>query len=192
LLVIASQPAAEAARSQGGKKGKKTRRVQTGNESGIFSAARFTQLPGWEKEEVRTPSDPHVTFSLGVDTIKVRLLGGGGSRYASEEGFLKGFEATTMGRPPEVVRQVKVAGRETPVYRHGYPIMLGDPHILDPRPPRLATEEFVILPLGRKFFVLSWAHESPVPDPDAAADKVWAEFLDSFTLKPAAVSRNHR
>lgn len=160
--------------------------------SGSFSAAGFTQPLGWEKEEVRTPSDPYVTFSSGVDTIKVRLLGGGGSRYASEEGFLKGYEATTMGRPPDVVRQVKVAGREVPVYRHGYPIMLGDPHILDPHPPRLAAEEFILLPRGRKFFVLSWAHESPAPDPDAVAEKAWEVFLSSFSPGPAPESRGRR
>lgn len=148
-----------------------------------FSAAGFLSPPGWEKEEVGTPSDPYVSYSMGADTIKVRLVGGGGSRYRSEESFLKGYEATTMGRPPREVRKVGVAGREVALYSHGYPIMLGDPHVSDPRPPQLAAEQFVILPHGRKFFVLSWSHESPAPDPDFAGEKAWETFLSSFTLK---------
>ncbi|MBI5622810.1 MAG: hypothetical protein HY924_03425 [Elusimicrobia bacterium] len=157
-----------------------------------LSRAGVVPPKGWEKEEVFTRADPYVSFTLGEDIIKVRLLGGPGSRYAKPEDFLKGFEAATMGRPPERVREVKVAGEKAWLHRHGYPIMLGDPHLFDPKPPRLAMEEFVVLPRGRRFFVLSWAHESPIPDPDAVGEKAWEGFLASFTPEPAKASKPRR
>ncbi|MFA6317122.1 MAG: hypothetical protein WC943_06860 [Elusimicrobiota bacterium] len=163
-----------------------------GTSAKLLSSSVIPAPQGWEKEEVLTRSDPYVSFSSGVDTIKARVLGGPGSRYAKPDDFLKGFEATTMGRPPEQVRQVKVAGEEVALYRHGYPVMLGDPHVRDPEPPRLAFEEFVVLPQGSRFFVLSWAHDSPIPDPYAAGDKEWERFLASFSPKAGALPKKKR
>ena len=96
-------------------------------------------------------------------------------------GYLAGFEATTMGRAPEKLRIIKVAGVETWLYRHGYPIMLGDPHVSDPRAVRLAEEEFCLLPSGPRFIVLCWARED-LPDPTGQAEEAWKAFLNSFQL----------
>ncbi|HBL19072.1 MAG TPA: hypothetical protein DD417_20510 [Elusimicrobia bacterium] len=148
-----------------------------------LGAARFSGPAGWESEKSGTAADPGVRFSRGLDVIKVRLLGGKGSRYAGPDAFLKGFEATTMGKAPERVRQVKAGGRKVWVYRHGYPVDLGDPSAPPAGAPALASEEFCVIPLGGKFFVLSFAHESPIPDPEAAGEKAWAALLASFSLK---------
>ena len=144
--------------------------------------ARFAAPAGWELERSDSAADPSVRLEKGLDVMRIRYLGGPGSRYRSPSGFLRGFEATTMGRPPKPVRRARLAGREVRVYGHGYPVDLGDPHLVDPRPPALAREEFCLLPSGRGFFVLSWAHESPVPDPEAAGEKAWRALLASFIL----------
>jgi len=143
-----------------------------------FGSARYVEPAGWQAEK----SDSSLRFSRGVDVIKARWFGGKGSRYAAAGDYLVGFEATTMGKTPEKARLAKVAGRKVWVYRHGYPIDLGDPHAASPGPVQLASEEFCILPMGTRFLVLSWAHESPVPDPEAAGEKAWEAFLSSLRL----------
>jgi len=128
----------------------------------------------------RTP----VALSTGVTQASGTFSLGGlepGTYWVNA--FLKGFEATTMGKAPERVRQVKAGGRKVWVYRHGYPVDLGDPSAPPAGAPALASEEFCVIPLGGKFFVLSFAHESPIPDPEAAGEKAWAALLASFSLK---------
>ncbi|MBI5210667.1 MAG: hypothetical protein HY927_11910 [Elusimicrobia bacterium] len=149
----------------------------------VGDRARYTVPPGWEAEETASDADPAVTLSKGQDAIKIRLLGGPGSRYAGPREFLEGFEARTMGRPAEDLGLVAVAGVKTRLYRAGVPIMLGDPHVRDPRPPQLAWTQFCVLPSGDRFIVLSWTLESPVPDPEAAGEKAWRRFLSAFELK---------
>ncbi|HAM36881.1 MAG TPA: hypothetical protein DEB40_11750 [Elusimicrobia bacterium] len=152
-----------------------------------FAGVASIESPeGWEVDKAEDAVDPSLIFSLGPDIIKARLLGGEGSRYASPAEYLKGFEATTMGKPPEKIRAIKVVGGKTWLYRHGYPMALGDPHVVGDMPPILAQEEFCIIPIGRKFLVLSWAHES-APDPEFAAEKAWTRFLERISLaKPRA------
>ena len=144
--------------------------------------ARYLAPEGWLAEKAESPAAPSVRLSRGQDVIKVRLFGGKGSRYARPADYLKGFEATTMGNPPERLLQAKVAGLKVWVYRHGYPLVQGDPHVMDPRPPMLANEEFCILPAGSRFLVLSWAVERGVPDPEAADEASWQAFLSAFSL----------
>jgi hypothetical protein len=143
--------------------------------------ARFPPLEGWTVRRTEG-TDPSLILSRDQDIIKARLFGGKGSRYLRLPDYLKGFEATTMGNPPEKVREATVSGLRIWFYRHGYPLMQGDPSVMDPRPPMLASEEFCILPVGGRFLVLSWAVESPAPDPDAPGEAVWQSFLDSFSL----------
>ena len=152
-------------------------------EADPFSSIGYSAPSGWELERNKPGREPELRFSKDLDAIKIRLRGGKGSRYASASDFVQGFEATTLGRPPEKLRKIRVAGRRVWLYRHGYPVMLGDPHMQDPRPPQLAQEEFCVIPWGGKFWVLSWTLDSPVPDPEAAGERAWELFLSSFVLK---------
>jgi len=143
--------------------------------------ARCEAAAGWRLQKDESAADPFLRLAEDPYVIRVRLLGGKGSRYATMDDFLSGFEATTMGRPPEKLRIIKVAGVETWLYRHGYPIMLGDPHVSDPTAVRLAEEEFCLLPTGTRFIVLCWARED-LPDPMGRGEAIWRSFLDSFEL----------
>jgi hypothetical protein len=147
----------------------------------LAGVARCQAPQGWTIEKTESAVNPTVRFSNGQDIIRAKLLGGTGSRFATQADYLAGFAATTMGRPPEKIRSIMVAGIETWIYRHGYPTQLGDPHVHDPRPPVLAEEEFCLLPLKEGFVVLSWAREGP-PDPDDSGAVAWRSFLDSFRL----------
>jgi hypothetical protein len=148
-----------------------------------FGPARYAAPADWEAERKDAAVDPSARYSRGLDVIKIRLLGGKGSRYSGPADYLKGFEATTMGKAPEKVRQVKAGASKVWLYRHGYPVDLGDPSAPPAGAPALASEEFCIVPHGGRFFILSFAHESPIPDPEAAGEKAWALFLASFSLK---------
>jgi hypothetical protein len=143
--------------------------------------ARFQPLEGWTVRRTEG-NDPSLSLARDQDIIKVRLFGGKGSRYLRLHDYLKGFEATTMGNPPERIREATVGGLRIWFYRHGYPLMQGDPSVMDPRPPMLASEEFCILPVGRRFLVLSWAVESPAPDPESSGENAWKAFLAAFYL----------
>ncbi|MCX5794572.1 MAG: hypothetical protein NTY77_03640 [Elusimicrobia bacterium] len=143
--------------------------------------AKVQAQEGWTVRRTEG-NDPALRLSLGSDIISARLFGGEGSRYLGLHDYLKGFEATTMGSPPERVREATVGGLRVWFYRHGYPINLGDPDTARAGPPELAAEEFCILPVGRRFLVLSWAHESPVPDPEDSGEAAWREFLSDFSL----------
>jgi hypothetical protein len=143
--------------------------------------ARCEAPRGWEIERTDGAADPELRFSSGENIIRACLFGGAGSRFATQAAYLTGFAATTMGRPPERIRPARVAGIEIWIYRHGYPIQLGDPHVHDPRPPTLADEEFCLIPLKERFVVLSWACEGP-PNPDHSDNDAWQSFLDSFRI----------
>jgi hypothetical protein len=143
--------------------------------------ARCKAPSEWLIEQADDAVNPSLRFSDGQNIIRVGLMGGPGSRYATAAEYLTGFAATTMGRPPEQLRIIKVAGIETCLYRHGYPVQLGDPHVLDTRAPMLAEAEFCLLPMKAKFVVLSWAREGP-PNPTELGDETWKSFLDSFQL----------
>jgi hypothetical protein len=156
-----------------------------------FAGAARCQAPeGWQSEKAESQADPALRFSHDSDLIKIRLFGGKGSRYQGPADYLRGFEATSLGKPPQRLRQSQVAGTTVWVYRHSYPLSAGAPGFVDPRSPALASEEFCIMPLGKRFFVLSWAHESPIPDPKSLGGKAWQEFLSSFAyIKGERVGR---
>lgn len=150
--------------------------------SDIEALARFKLPKGWEVEK-RAGADPSLRVTRGRHVLRIRLYGGSGSRYAGPENFISGFEAMTMGHATEKIGEAKVGGLSLPLYRHGYPIDLGDPHQVNPGPPKLAKERFCLVPAGKRFFVLSYAHESAIPDPSGAGERAWQEFLEGFSLR---------
>lgn len=150
--------------------------------SDIDALARFQLPKGWEVEK-RAGADPSLRATQGRHVLRIRLYGGPGSRYDGPEKFLSGFEAMTMGRPVEKTGEAKVGGLSTPLYRHGYPIALGDPHMVESGPPKLALERFCLVAAGKRFFVLSYAYESAIPDPGGDGEKAWEAFLKGFSLR---------
>lgn len=149
-------------------------------------AAYVTHQPpkGWKSEEYANAggAEPVVAYSDGLDRITIRVFGAKGSAYRTPASFLAGPAASTMGQKPESIGSVTAAGRRLPLYRHGFPINLGDPHAA-PRPTVLGREIFCILPAaGGRFIVLAYARESPAPDLDRRGEKAWEAFLKAVKL----------
>lgn len=139
---------------------------------------------GWAAEEYANNggADPVVAFADGVDRIAVRVFGGPGTGYKKPAAFLASPAASTMGRKPEKIGSVKVAGRELDLFRHEVPVNLGDPHAAS-APPTLGREIFCLLPAaGGRFVVLSYARESPAPDLEGGGEKAWEAFLKTVKL----------
>lgn len=139
---------------------------------------------GWTAEEYANGggADPVVAFADGLDRISVRVFGGPGSAYKKPAAFLAGPAASTMGRKPEKVGRVKVAGKDLDLWRHEVPVALGDPHAPS-GPPAMGRELFCILPAaGGRFVVLSYARESPAPDLHGGGEKAWESFLKTVKL----------
>jgi hypothetical protein len=139
---------------------------------------------GWKAEEYANGggADPVVAFVDGLDRIAVRVFGAPGSGYKTPAAFLAGPAASTMGAKPDKVGSVTAGGKEVTLYRHGFPINLGDPHAAS-GPTTLGREVFCILPAARgRFVVLSYSRESPAPDLEGRGEKVWEAFLKTVKL----------
>jgi hypothetical protein len=142
---------------------------------------------GWTVERSTTGVDNVARFVKGARVLQVLEFGGSGSRFVAAKVFLDSFAARSYGVPAKVTAQATVAGASRKIYEHVYPIMLGDPHIPASGPPNEATERFCVVPAGgARFFVLSYAWESPIPDSRDEGDKAWAALLKSFRLKTPA------
>lgn len=143
---------------------------------------------GWTRTEYANAggADAVVAFESGEDRLAVRLYGAAGSFYRAPEDFLKGPAATTMGRPAERAGTAVVAGAKVVLWRHGVPILDGDPHTPSAAP-RLGPAVFCVLPPvpDGRFLVLSYERQSPVPDLAGKGEKAWKSFLKS-ARRPAA------
>ncbi len=149
--------------------------------SDIDRLASYAPPKGWKLEK-SSAADPSVVIKNLRHVIRIRLFGGKNSRYGEPSDFLDGFQARTMGRPPRKGRVVKVSGIRTRIFNRRYPINLGDPHEAGTGDPDMADEEFCFVPVGGRFFVLSYALESPMPDLDDLEGAAWKSFLKSFKL----------
>lgn len=146
---------------------------------------RFVPPTGWTRWAYANGdgADPVLAFEDVLDRISLRRFGAPGSAFATPAAFLRGPAATTMGRPPERVGAVTVAGQELTLYRRGFPIHLGDPHAPSGGPVMLGRAEFCVLPTnGDAFVVLSYERESPAPDLDGRPEKVWVAFLKTVEV----------
>lgn len=153
----------------------------------VSSLVRFAAPKNWNKEEYANGggADPVVAFADGLDRISVRVFGAPGTAYKTPADFLAGPAASTMGRKPEAAGRVAVAGKTVPLYSHGVPVMVGDPHARTAGPPMLGREVFCVLPAANgRFVVLALSRETPTPDPDRKGEKAWSAFLKSVSLVP--------
>lgn len=145
----------------------------------VSAAARFSAPAGWQRDIGSFGADHFVAFSSGTLLLRVQLLGGKGSRYATAKAFLAGPEAKS-GRKASVGRATKVGKRKLKVYERSYEAPVGDPGGMGPGSTQTVEERFAVVPAGKSFFVLSYARRNEVPDPEPLDLAVWTRFLSSF------------
>lgn len=156
----------------------------------LRAVASYAAPAGWKAADHANEggADAVLEFRKGLDRITLRLFGAKGSAYKNPDAFLRGPAATTMGKAPEAVGVAVVAGEKRAVYRHGYPIMLGDPHAASSGRPDMAREHFVVVPLrDGRFLVAAHAFESPIPSYEKDGEKAYEAFLK--TLRPLPVKK---
>ncbi|MFI5345214.1 MAG: hypothetical protein ACHQ51_02455 [Elusimicrobiota bacterium] len=150
----------------------------------LAALLRFEAPAGWKRSDYTNTAgaDTVVGFEDGLDRIAIYAYGTKGSAYKTPAEFLKGPAATTMGTPPVRFGSTPVAGRKADLYRRGYPLMDTDPHAPSPRPTRMGSQIFCVLPptADGRFVVLTYSRESPAPDPAARGENTWNAFLKSI------------
>jgi hypothetical protein len=152
---------------------------------------RFAAPAGWRVEEHANGVDPVLRFTKGLDVITLYLYGAKGTAYATPEAFLRGPAASTMGSAPKADGRVTVAGLSLVLYRRGYPVRLGDPHVpASGAAPEMASERFIVLPLaGSRFAVAAHAFESSVPSFEREGARAFDKFLKALRPAPAPKPR---
>jgi hypothetical protein len=153
-----------------------------GVQSRIDARAAYTVPEGWDLEVGTDVNNPVIYIRKGYDTIRIILLGGKNSHWATPEDYIK-LPGTTMGHPPKKIAKIKVADIETWLYEIGIPINLGDPHWPPTGTIALGKEQYCIIPASEKYFVLSCSCKSAIPDPNAVAEETWKSFLKAFRLR---------
>jgi hypothetical protein len=155
-------------------------------QSMIWTKADFTVPEGWSEYEETILGEPVLTLSRGSYTIHVQLFGGPDSRHETPPDFLSSWEARDeQGQPAKEIGQVLVAGRKTTLYVRTFSMSGKDRD----RPDRIAfersyREEFIIVPAGKSFFVLTFTVPiEPPPILDKSAEMAWGAFFKSFKPK---------
>lgn len=148
----------------------------------IASAAAYALPGGWKQSFSLNQGDPQAELARGLHKITVRLAGGEGSRYKKAPDFTVGLEArSTGGKAPEKLGAVLVSGRKTMLYKREVSVKTPLPGVggqVD-----YSDEEFLVLPAGSRFFVLSYSYEDSIPDPSYDGEKAWRDFLKTFRVK---------
>lgn len=148
----------------------------------IADFAEFKAPAGWAAEEKTEQGDPQVRLEKGAHTMVVRLSGGPGSRYKSQQEFMGGFEArSTGGKPAAKTGTAVIAGSRVLLYKRAVPLALPPPD--ESGPASMGEEAFCLVPAGKRFFVISYAYGDPTPDPLYDGEKIWQEFLKNFRVK---------
>ncbi|MDD4930245.1 MAG: hypothetical protein PHP85_13345 [Gallionella sp.] len=146
-----------------------------------LSAVALYEVPqGWAEEFSMNQGDPQSVISRELHEIHVRLSGGKASRYQTAGDFLTGFEARSMGEPPEKIGFVVVSGKRSPLYRRSVPVSLPPPDTAETA--RFGAEEFCLVSAGKMFLVLSYSYGDSIPDPDYDGHEVWRKFLTDFRV----------
>ncbi len=132
--------------------------VSAKSQSMIQTKADFTVPEGWSEYEETIFGEPVLTLSRGLYTIQIHLFGGPGSRHETPANFLSSWEARDeKGQPAKELGQVLPGDRATLLYVRTFSMSGKDRD----RPDRMALErsyreEFIIVPAGKSFFVLTF------------------------------------
>lgn len=148
----------------------------------VSAAARFSGPAGWQRDTGSFGADHFVTFSSGTLRLRVQLLGGKGSRYATPKAFLAGPEAKSGGKAA-AGRLTKVGTRQVRVYERSYETPVGDPGAMGGGATQTVEERFAVVPAGKAFFVLSYTRRNEVPAPEPLDLDPWTRFLASFRTR---------
>lgn len=168
LLLIAAAPAAE--------------KKEMTPKDRISSEAAYSLPKGWTESFSLNQGDPQAELAYGLHKITVRLAGGEGSRYDKAADYALGLEARSAGgKAPEKLGAVAVSGVKALLYKRSAAVRLPPPGAGGPV--ESADEEFLTLPAGTGFFVLSYRYESGVPDLSGHGEKAWRDFLKTFRVK---------
>ncbi|MDI6743446.1 MAG: hypothetical protein QMD11_11995 [Smithella sp.] len=148
----------------------------------IVSAAAYSLPKDWKESFSLNQGDPQATLTYDLHKITVRLAGGEGSRYKKAPDFTVGLEARSSGgSAPEKLGTVLVSGRKVMLYKREETVSLPPPGTGGQS--TYTEEEFLVLPAGARFFVLSYRYEDSVPDASYDGQKAWRDFLKAFRLK---------
>ena len=112
--------------------------------------------------------------------ISVDLHGGKDSRYPAPEDYLKGPET----KPSRRLKSARVAGIKARVYRRRVPLAPKmRPHDSKLPRPSFAEEEFLLLPAGKRFLVLSFLDKHAGKRESDELRRAWKAFLESVRMK---------
>jgi hypothetical protein len=146
----------------------------------VSAAARFKAPAGWQREAGSFGADSFLSFSSGTLRLRVQMLGGKGSRYASPNEFLAGPEARGADGKAAVGRLTSVGGRKLKVYARSYQAPSGAPGGMSTGGGDDVEERFALVPAGKAFFVLSYTRRNEAPAESPLDLAVWTRFLASF------------
>lgn len=158
----------------------------TKSPSMIRTNADFTVPEGWSEYEEMILGEPVLTLSRGSYTIHVQFFGGPDSRHETPADFFSSREAKDdKGRPAQELGKVLVGERVTPLYVRTFSMSGKDRDLPDRTAlERIYREEFIIVPAGKPFFVLTFTVPvEPPPIPDRSTETAWKAFFKSFIPK---------
>ena len=158
----------------------------------ISDIAAFTAPKGWRSEETTLLGEPLVAFSSGGLRISLELFGGKDSRHETEKAFLESFEARgDDDKPAASLGKVKVYGLKVQAYARRYSMSGRGRDPEDRARPEVLDQQFVVLPAGGRFLVVSWTRGA-LPDMAGApaTEKLQPEF--ARFLKGVRIRRSPR
>lgn len=148
----------------------------------VSDFAQYSVPEGWTSSVKTEQGDAQVVLTRNLHKITIRLAGGEKSRYKAAADFLVGFEARSPGgKLADRLGDVLVAGQKTFLYSRQKIVSLPPPG--EGGPTHLTPEEFCVVMVGERFFILSYSYGDSIPDPNYNGRDVWREFLKSFELK---------
>lgn len=148
----------------------------------VSDLSQYAVPKGWTAEDGASQGDPQATLSKDLHVITVRLSGGKDSRYKTPGDFLVGFEARSNGgKPAEKLQNAAAGGSRVIIYRRKVPVRLPAPDASGPA--GLTSEEFCVVPAGKRFFILKYSYGDTIPDPAYDGRETWRRFLKDFKLK---------
>lgn len=157
----------------------------------IRSMASYAPPSDWIADEGALGEDPFVTFTRAPHVLRIQMLGGPASRHLSQKAFLSSFEAKDRGgKPARSSAIVKVAGVSLPLYERSFSRTLGAPKEGGGMREEV-REEFVVVPGGKRFFVLSWQVRSPDGDAVTEGRPAWEALRASFSPRGARPAREN-
>lgn len=146
----------------------------------VAAAARFKGPAGWQRDTGSFGADHFVTYSSGTLRLRVQLMGGKGSRYATTKAFLESPEGKGGDGKPPAGRTLRVGKRPFMMYSRSMSMDIGPQGMGPAGMLRTIDEEFTFARAGRRFFVISLTRTLDVPPEDPLDLAPLKSFLSTF------------